>query len=273
MAKKGVVLAWQQGKAQVLDTEGRFLTVRCPKEVPVGQEINLSQAPSRLLKYAAAACLIVVLSGGIWFDNYALAYVAIDMNSSLELGVNWRDKVVTAKPLNEEATLLLTEHNVRGLSITEAVTGIVTESLKAFLAEEAPVAVISVSGKAKADAIKEIVQDTVDKELSKHNKSSQVVGVVLPSDIRAEAKEAGISPGQYALAIKATQSGNKVTAEEIKNKGLEKAMENAGVNLKEVGNQVSQGNKLGHVDKEIRDQVKGNSKDSNDNNKNPKKDK
>jgi len=231
----------------------------------VGHELNLSRFQPGIIKYIAAACLLVTLCGGVWFDSYALAYVAIDINPSIELGVNWRDKVVSVKALNEEADQLVAEHNPRGLPIAAAVTEIVRESLKTLPAESEPMAVVSVSGKARADAIKDIVQDAIQKELTKGKKSSEVVGVVVPSTIRNEAKEAGVSPGQYALALKATEKGSTVTAEEIRGKGLQKALENAGADPKKVGNEAQQEKNFGQVKKEIREQVKGNSNSNNNN--------
>ena len=268
MSRKGVVLSWHAGRAQVLDTEGRFITVRCPSQIAVGHELNLSRVHTGLTKYVAAACLLITLCGGLWFDNYALAYVAIDINPSLELGVNWRDQVVSVKALNEEADQIVAEHDPRGLQIAVAVTEIVRQSLKTLPVDSQPMAIISVSGKAKAEAIKDIVQDAVQKELTKEKKTSQVVGVVIPATIRAEAKDAGVSPGQYALALKATEKGSTVTAQEIRGQGMQKAMENAGASLEKVGKDAQEEKNFGQVKQEVRDQVKGNSKgDDRDNNK------
>lgn len=269
MSRKGVVLSWHAGKAQVLDTEGRFLTLRC-NQVAVGHELTLSPVYTAFMKYVAAACLLITLCGGAWFDSYALAYVAIDINPSVELGVNWRDKVVSVKALNAEADLIFSEQNPKGLQIEAAVTEIVRQSLKTLPAESEPMAVISVSGKAKTEAIREIVQDAAQKELLNGKKSSEVVGVVVPATIRQEAKDAGVSPGQYALAIKATEKGSTVTTEEIRGQGLQKALENAGVDLKKVGKDAQEEKNFGQVKKEIRNQVTGNPKDKDKGNNNDK---
>lgn len=268
MSRKGVVLSWHAGKAQVLDTEGRFITVRCSNQLKVGQELNLSRVRTDLMKYVAAACLLIALSGGVWFDNYALAYVALDLNPSMELGVNWRDRVVSVKGYNEDADQIIAEHDPRGLKIGVAITDIVRQSLKIQPASSESMTVISVSGKAKTDAIKEIVQEAVQKELTKENKTNQVVGVVVPAVIRQEAKDAGVSPGQYAIALKATEKGSTVTAKEIRGQGLQKALENAGADPKKVGKDAEEEKNFGQVKKEIRNQVTGNSKDKDkDNNK------
>ena len=261
MSRKGVVLSWHAGKAQVLDTEGRFLTVRCSNQIKVGQELNLPRVRTDLMKYVAAACLLIALSGGVWFYNYALAYVAIDLNPSMELGVNWRDKVVSAIGYNEEAAQIIAEHNPRGLQIGVAITGIVRQALKTLPASSESITIISVSGKAKTDAIKQTVQEAVQKEFAKENKTSQVVGVVVPAVIRQEAKDAGVSPGQYAIALKASEKGKTVTTEEIRGKGLEKALENAGADSEKVGKEAEKEKNFGEVKKDIRNQVTGNSKD------------
>ena len=257
MAKKGVVLSWSKGKAVVLAHNGSFVSVPT-KQVPIGSEITISRKLP-VWRLIAAALILLVCGSLVLVDNYALAYVTIEMDSSVELGINWRNTVVSATAADEEGAKLLQNNSVKGQGLDTALEKIAT----AFAATASPdssesVALVSVTGKVKAEHIQETAQAALEKALGKQeNEPSQVVGVVLPAALRREAKESGVSPGQYALALKAAEQGQDVTTEEIKAKGLQKALENAGAKLSDVAEAAQDEKNFGQVNQSIRDKVRG----------------
>ena len=68
----------------------------------------------RALRLAAAACLVLALlgMGGAYVALTPTAYVDIDVNPSIELGVNRFDGVVSATALNDDGERVLSEANV-----------------------------------------------------------------------------------------------------------------------------------------------------------------
>lgn len=250
------MLSWQQGKAQVLDNQGVFVTIRSRRPLTVGEEISISPKSHPWTKYIAAACVLLLVSGGLAFDNMALAHVSLDVKQSVELGVNWRDKVVSAKGAAAENQTPEAIAVLKGKSISDAVTSVVKSALKDSPESEQPMAVITVSGKVNVERLKEKAAQAVQQAMTKGEKVGHVVGVSVTPQIRAEAKEAGISPGQYALALKATEKGKEVTAKDIKDKGLEQALQSVGADPKAVA-ESAKTNGLGQVKQEIKDKVKG----------------
>lgn len=81
---------------------------------------------SKKLAFAAAACLLLLLSafGGFRWYSTETAYVNIDLNPSLELGINRFDTVVSARALNAEGQDVLDQVDAVGLSYSEALDAI-----------------------------------------------------------------------------------------------------------------------------------------------------
>lgn len=251
MAKKGVVLSWSKGKAVVLAADGSFVSVPT-REVQVGSEIALGRKLP--LWRLASAVLVLVIASSILFDNYAMAYVTIELDSSVELGVNWRNTVVSASGLNEDGAELLKNINVKGQGLTDALDKIASAT---SVAGNDSVAIVSVTGKAKVEQLQTTAQTALEAALEKQGGiPPQVVGIMLPAALRQEAKDAGVSPGQYALALKAAEQGQDVTTEEIKSTGLQKALEKAGANFSDVVEAAQEEKNFGQVQKLIRDKVR-----------------
>lgn len=97
------------------------------------------------LRIAIAACL-VLLALGIGLGGAAVmlpsAYVDIDVNPSIELGVNRFDRVVSARPLNEDAEDVLMGFDVTWSTYEEALDRIGEELASAgYLTSDAAVSV------------------------------------------------------------------------------------------------------------------------------------
>lgn len=256
MGRRGVVLSWQQGQAQVLDNQGAFVTIRSKHPLTVGECISIPAKSRQWTKVVLAACVLLLFSGGFVFDGMALAHVSLDMKQSVELGVNWRDKVVSARAVNSETQGDLPIGELTGRPLSEAVATIVSEALKSTPEGTLPMAVVTVSGKVNTDKLREQAEQAVQTAMAKGKKTGHVVGISVTREIRAEAKEAGVSPGQYALALKATEQGKEVTVQSIKDKGLEQALESAGADPKTVA-ESAKAKGAGQVKQEVKDKVQG----------------
>ena len=70
---------------------------------------------------AAAACLVLIAlaSGGGYVFFTPTAYISIDINPSLELGINRFDRIVSVEGYNAEAEELLAELDIRFLPYQE----------------------------------------------------------------------------------------------------------------------------------------------------------
>ena len=96
-------------------------------------------------KIALAACAVLIalgIGGGAYAYQTPVAYVGIDINPSIELGVNYFDRVVSAEGVNADGQDILSETNVVGMSYEEALASL-NDSLanKGYLTADAAVAV------------------------------------------------------------------------------------------------------------------------------------
>lgn len=96
-------------------------------------------------KIALAACAVLIalgIGGGAYAYQTPIAYVGIDINPSIELGVNYFDRVVSAEGVNADGQDILSETNVVGMSYEEALASL-NDSLanKGYLTADAAVAV------------------------------------------------------------------------------------------------------------------------------------
>lgn len=96
-------------------------------------------------KIALAACAVLTalgIGGGAYAYQTPVAYVGIDINPSIELGVNYFDRVVSAEGDNADGQDILSEINVVGMTYEEALASL-NDSLmnKGYLTANAAVAV------------------------------------------------------------------------------------------------------------------------------------
>ena len=80
----------------------------------------------------AASLLVVVVLAGRFFPLApppAAAYLTIDINPSVELGVTSSEKVISARGLNSDGEQILAKVAVRGLKLQDAVARIVSQAV------------------------------------------------------------------------------------------------------------------------------------------------
>lgn len=92
------------------------------------------------LALATAACAAVVVLGGGWLYFTPTARISIDINPSLELGINRFDRVISVQGWNDDGTALAETVDVTHLSYTDAVETILsTDTIETLLAGDAVV--------------------------------------------------------------------------------------------------------------------------------------
>lgn len=88
---------------------------------------------------AVAACAVVVL-GGRWLYFTPTAHISIDVNPSLELGVNRFDRVISVQGWNDDGTALAETLDLTNQTYTDAVeTILASETIEALMAQNAVV--------------------------------------------------------------------------------------------------------------------------------------
>lgn len=142
----GIVMEIDSTAAIIMTGDGEFLKVKKPSsDIEIGQEITSSLLNTgnhtSFIRYTsiAAAILIMLLPFIYLREAYAtVAYVSLDINPSLDMGINRFNRVNEIIPLNQEAEILLQDMSLKNRGIDEALHMVFTGAKdKGFIKEDA----------------------------------------------------------------------------------------------------------------------------------------
>lgn len=165
-------------------------------------------------KIALAACAVLIalgIGGGAYVYQTPVAYVGIDINPSIELGVNYFDRVVSAEGDNADGQDILSEINVVGMTYEEALASL-NDSLtnKGYLTADAAVAVtVMCDDDSRCSNLKETSQRCF---------SSAGQGVHCSRATSAEhheAHESGLGMGKYLAWRSLVDAGVDISADDV----------------------------------------------------------
>lgn len=99
------------------------------------------------LLYAMAACFVLIIIGvfGSWLYFTPTAFVAIDVNPSIELSVNRFDYVISERGINDDGTSLLNDVSMVGEPYSSAIANLITSSAFAPYATEESYVEVNIS--------------------------------------------------------------------------------------------------------------------------------
>lgn len=165
-------------------------------------------------KIALAACAVLIalgIGGGAYAYQTPVAYVGIDINPSIELGVNYFDRVVSAEGDNADGQDILSEINVVGMTYEEALASL-NDSLmnKGYLTADAAVAVtVMCDDDSRCSNLEETSQRCF---------SSAGQGVHCSRATSAEhheAHESGLGMGKYLAWRSLVDAGVDISADDV----------------------------------------------------------
>ena len=250
---RGAIMSISGRKAVVLTEDSDFVKVVLPKgDYDIGQEIDTAGAQKslvnewfvsggrRLAAMAAAVITAVVLPvavTAIFINTAVYAYVTLDINPSTEFSINGRERIIKAKPLNNEGALVLEGTDLRGREIEYGIEYFVAKACELGYAapgEEGAVIAATVMEKEKNTGLEQRISDTLKKSIEQ-NKLAVEAGV-LPAtkEIKKEAEKAGVSAGKYLIALQASEDQLEVDIEEVKNSSIVSAIKKAGGDLQSI---------------------------------------
>lgn len=179
-----------------------------------GKVIEMADKKNRKKKWTLslsgiAASLILVL--GLFFglkqvqsNNIVDSIIALDVNPSIELKVNKKEKVLEANALNEEARIILDGMNLKNTDLNVAINALIGASLKnGFIDRLANSVLISVENPDKNKGIK--LKQKLAEEINLLLLSQEIKPAILSQAISSEAdldayvKTYNISFGKAAL--------------------------------------------------------------------------
>lgn len=273
-ARQGVLIDLEAGKAVVLTPKGEFLRLnRVQPGWEVGREVFFEWPETEIrpwwvrpwvgrpawLTAAMAIVIMLVFIPGLLAQAPAVGpggpeetivtYVTIDINPSLELGLDAQDRVVSVTDLNEDAGLLTEGIDLLGQPVDLAVEKLTEAAIeKAFinLDKGNGVFITAVSTEARTldrvrnrqgknqsrQDLEARLEAATQKALAKRQVAAPVAVIPLTPEVRSKARELGVSAGKLMLWLRAQEQGVHVPLEEFKGQKLAESIRKAGVEPK-----------------------------------------
>ena len=153
---------------------------------------------------------MILMCGGAfgvvsWRDANAVAsVVSLDVNPSIELQVNQKERVLSARPLNEDAQVILDGMDLKGTSLNVAVNAIVGSLLQnGYLDSLSSAILISVEDNdtQRAARLESSLTAEVDAALQNASAGAAILSQVVTYDagLQTQAQASNISVGKAAL--------------------------------------------------------------------------
>lgn len=166
--------------------------------------------PQRLV--AAMACFVCLLLGLGGYQAYftPTSAISLDVNPSLELGINRFDKVISIEGLNDDGKALSEQLHVRFLNYVDALNQILADSaMQSYLSNDADLSIVVVGDDtAQRDQILSDVQTCTAGHNNVHCSAGNAQEV-------AAAHEVGLSFGKYQAFLELQALDPSVTPEEV----------------------------------------------------------
>lgn len=195
------------------------------EQAPIPFEAAARKKKRRWAPLAAAACLALVVAagGGGWYlqNNTVASVVSLDVNPSVTLNVNSKEKVLSAIPVNEDGGDILAGMDLTGVQLDVAMNAIVGALLtNGYVDELANSILITVEDDdaSRGARLQQELTDQADAILA----NTSVNGAILSQTIQnsqqlQELSDAyGITTGKAALIQTIVDNGNSLhTFEEL----------------------------------------------------------
>lgn len=249
--KRGVVMNIHKQHAVVMTADGQFLRAPIQGTPQIGEEITFEEEykTSRTFKpaywYTSAAAIVLVLLLPLLMivqrdAHPVVAYLSMDINPSVEIGVDENEKVRTLRALNEDGKLIINGLVYKGVNV-EAVAASILERAKSSHYLDTPNKDIFITSVLLEDSaalkldyetiLSEKVDQALKSLLAEHAAeadSANVTTLSVPSELREEADANGISSGKMAVYLMAKEEGHELELEQLKQQSIDKVTEPLG---------------------------------------------
>lgn len=267
--EKGLVMDIKGKHAVIMTADGKFLNVKKPSSVTsIGDEISsqvVDTGKNNIIRYAlVAAVIMLILVPFIYIkDAYAtVAYINVDINPSLEMGINKFNKVNEVIPLNDDARKLLSSISIKGLDIKDAINKVISGAnsmgyISDKKANNIEIAIIKLRDNKVHVSENELIDDAKD-TISNMDVDATIKVQKTDKKTHEAAKKEKISTNKYldknpsinsnsvnAEVKKAGNGKNKTNSPEKNNENSGQANTNSASHKKDISNTESKNNERG----------------------------
>lgn len=212
---------------------------------PARRRARLPFRKTRMLA-ALAACLVLVAlgAGGAAWALLPSAYVAIDVNPSLELGINRIDRVASTEAFNDDGAAVLEAADVAGMTYEDAMDAI-DDALDTYRSENSAVRVTIVcDDEARASSLEAVGTHCLDRD-----GTGSVTCSHASEEEHHAAHDAGLGLGKYRVYQQLLDAGVAITADEANAMTMRELLDlaaNSGVSVSGGGEHSGEGHGYRH---------------------------
>ncbi|HHX18137.1 MAG TPA: anti-sigma factor domain-containing protein, partial [Clostridium sp.] len=240
MANLGIIVKIQEKSAIVVSEAGLFEMIKYREGMFVGQKVFYSEkdiiSKKQKHKYfipaiASVAAIFILLMSyfRFFYSDEIYAYIAVDINPSLELMINEDSIVIDAVAFNEDGEMILNNIKYKGRLLERVVYNIIKNSEEqGFIlkSQEKEIVLISTAFEDKKQPVeKELFNDKlinnlkneIDKEL---DDNIDIQFVEVPINKRRLASETEVSMGKYLIYEKVKEKGKDIPIDVLKSSSL-----------------------------------------------------
>lgn len=178
--------------------------------------------------FLSVAILGLVALGGFNIYNNPVAYISMDINPSVELGLNFMNRVISAEGVNEDGKGLIAEIKLRNMTAEEAVQVLVQEADKSGYLKEDGSTVVALTAFAdneqKAEKLKDRIKDRVKEMINEKNMDCVVYADHDNLELRKIAESYDISPGKYRLILMLQELDASIDVNDYKDSTVKEIM-------------------------------------------------
>ncbi|NNU87084.1 anti-sigma factor domain-containing protein [Geobacillus sp. MR] len=228
--KKGIVLELDEEFVTVLTPEGEFLRLKKEGDCEVGEEIEARAVKKTFLFHrrsfqyavvsALAAAVLLVITWIQWPSDAVCAYMSIDINPSIETGVDDELRVLTLKAYNEEGKHVIAALTSWKHEPFSAVAKQIIElsEKKGYLKEGGEVLIATVEKEHNDSSARKLSAELAEIQRSVANERIVITTVNSTMEVRNRAAKQGMTTGKLLQIQKKAKPSSSTSAKPNKEK-------------------------------------------------------
>lgn len=239
---RGIVVNQTAKHLIVMTPDGVFDKIpKEGRECRIGEEIMFPARRGRrharlfavVSTMAAAAILsfvFVTWLSGVFPPGRVVAYITVDINPSVEMGIDADQNVIELRGLNTEGMQLVEQLDYKGKKIADVTGGLIRRAEEQGYLASGPAEIVVTSTVVKPtvsvdeNALIENLKQTVDNHIQENHpqqaREYRVTTISAPVELREQAQKSGLSTGKYAIYLSAKYSGHSISIEQLKNEPI-----------------------------------------------------
>jgi len=172
----------------------------------------------------AAVVLAAVFIGGLAYYQMPVNFISLDINPSLELGINAFDRVVAVEAVNGDGLQLVERQRLVNASLEAAVQALVQEAVRQGYIQQDGASVVSLTAVSKkaatAAALQERLREAAHQGLMETDAKAVVYTDGSDPQLRVRAHELGLSAGKYKLILLLQELDSELDIEDYRNANI-----------------------------------------------------